>query len=123
MTAPSHPHAITIERNPNRVQVTFNGTVIADTRRALTLREGPVPPAQYIPREDVTMSCLRPTTHSTHCPFKGDASYFTVSAGGKTTENAVWTYETPLSAVADIKDYVAFYPDKMDAIQELSPGS
>ena len=96
MTAPSHPHAITIERNPNRVQVTFNGTVIADTRRALVLREGPLPPAQYIPREDVTMDFLRPTTHSTHCPFKGDASYFTVSVDGKTAENAVWTYETPL---------------------------
>jgi uncharacterized protein (DUF427 family) len=123
MTAPSHPHAITITPNPNRVKVTFNGTVIADTNRALTLREGPVPPAQYIPREDVTMGCLRPTTHSTHCPFKGDASYFTVSAGGKTAENAVWTYEDPLTAVADIKDYVAFYPDKMDAIQELSPRS
>jgi uncharacterized protein (DUF427 family) len=123
MAAPSHPHAITIERNPNRVQVTFNGTVIADTRRALVLREGPLPPAQYIPREDVTMDFLRPTTHSTHCPFKGDASYFTVNAGGKTAENAVWTYEAPLPAVADIKNYVAFYPDKMDAIQELPPTS
>ena len=123
MTAPSHPHAITIERNPNRVQVTFNGTVIADTRRALVLREGPLPPAQYIPREDVTMDFLRPTTHSTHCPFKGDASYFTVSVDGKTAENAVWTYEAPLPAVADIKKYVAFYPDKMDAIQELPPTS
>ena len=120
MTAPSHPHAITIERNPNRVQVTFNGTVIADTRRALVLREGPLPPAQYIPREDVTMDFLRPTTHSTHCPFKGDASYFNVSVDGKTAENAVWTYEAPLPAVADIKKYVAFYPDKMDAIQELA---
>ena len=123
MTAPSHPHAITIERNPNRVQVTFNGTVIADTRRALVLREGPLPPAQYIPREDVTMDFLRPTTHSTHCPFKGDASYFNVSVDGKTAENAVWTYEAPLSSVADIKKYVAFYPDKMDAIQELALSS
>lgn len=123
MTAQSHPHAITITPNPNRVKVTFNGTVIADTRRALTLREGPVPPAQYLPREDVTMSCLRPTTHSTHCPFKGDASYFSVSVNGKTAENAVWTYETPLASVADIKDYVAFYPEKMDAIEELTPAS
>ena len=123
MTAPSHPHAITIERNPNRVQVTFNGTVIADTRRALVLREGPLPPAQYIPRADVTMDFLRPTTHSTHCPFKGDASYFNVSVDGKTAENAVWTYKAPLLAVADIKNYVAFYPDKMDAIQELALSS
>ncbi|MEJ2230868.1 MAG: DUF427 domain-containing protein [Nitrospirales bacterium] len=123
MTASSHPHAITIESNPKRVMITFNGTVIADTRRALTLREGPVPPAQYIPREDVTMSFLRPTTHSTHCPFKGDASYFSVSVDGRTAENAVWTYEAPLLAVADIKDYLAFYPEKMDAIQELPPAS
>ncbi len=123
MTAQSHPHAITITPNPNQVKVTFNGTVIADTSRALTLREGPVPPAQYLPREDVTMSYLRPTTHSTHCPFKGDASYFTVSVKGKTAENAVWTYETPLASVADIKDYVAFYPEKMDAIEELSSAS
>lgn len=119
MTAPNHPHAITITRNPNRIKVTFNGTVIADTSRALTLREGPLPSAQYLPREDVTMSCLRPTTHSTHCPFKGDASYFTVSVNGKTTENAVWTYETPFASVAHIKGYVAFYPEKMDAIEEL----
>jgi uncharacterized protein (DUF427 family) len=119
MTSPSHPHAITIEPNRNRVQVTFNGTVIANTSRALVLREGPLPPTQYIPREDVNMSCLRPTTHSTHCPFKGDASYFTVSVGDKTAENAVWTYEAPFPAVADIKDYVAFYPEKMDAIEEL----
>jgi uncharacterized protein (DUF427 family) len=119
MTSPSHPHAITIERNPHRVQVMFNGAIIADTRQALVLREGPLPPAQYIPREDVTMSFLRPTTHSTHCPFKGDASYFSVSAGGKTAENAVWSYESPLLAVADIKDYVAFFPEKMDAVEEL----
>jgi uncharacterized protein (DUF427 family) len=119
MTSPSHPHAITIERNPHRVQVMFNGAIIADTRQALVLREGPLPPAQYIPREDVTMSFLRPTTHSTHCPFKGDASYFSVSAGGKTAENAVWSYESPLPAVADIKDYVAFFPEKMDAVEEL----
>lgn len=119
MTSPTHPHAITIAQNPHRVKVTFNGTVIADTERALVLREGSLPPAQYIPREDVTMSSLGRTTHSTHCSFKGDASYFTVNAGGKTAENAVWSYEAPLPAVADIKGYVAFYPEKMDAIEEL----
>jgi uncharacterized protein (DUF427 family) len=123
MTSPSHPHAITIEPNPNRVQVIFNGAVIADTRRALILREGTLPPAQYIPRDDVTMSSLRPTTHSTHCPFKGDASYFTINAGGQTAENAVWSYEAPFQAVADIKNYVAFYPEKMDVIKEFLPAS
>lgn len=123
MTAPNHPHSITISKNPHRVKVTFNGTVIADTKRALVLKEGPLPPAHYIPREDVTMASLQRTTHSTHCPFKGDAAYFTVGTGGKTAENAVWTYETPLPAVSEIKDYLAFYPEKMDAVEEISPAS
>lgn len=119
MNTPSHPHAITIEKNPNRVKVTFNGTVIADTQGALVLREGPLPPVNYIPREDVNMSYLQRTKHTTHCPFKGDASYFTVSVEDRTAENAVWTYEAPFSSVADIKDHVVFYPEKMDAIEEL----
>ncbi len=123
MTSPSHPHAITIEKNPNRVKVTFNGTVIADTRQALVLREGTLPAVHYIPREDVAMSYLRSTDHATHCPFKGDASHFTVNVEDRTAENAVWTYEAPYPAVADIKDHVAFYREKMDAIEELPPTS
>ena len=119
MNAPGHAHAITIEKNPNRITVTFNGTVLADTQSALVLKEGPLPPANYIPREDVQMSYLQRTDHSTHCPFKGDASYFSVSVNGKTAENAVWTYEAPIDSVAQIKDYVVFYPEKMDAIKEL----
>ncbi|MCH7616075.1 MAG: DUF427 domain-containing protein [Nitrospinae bacterium] len=119
MSAPGHAHAITIEKNPNRITVTFNGTVLADTQSALVLKEGPLPPANYIPREDVQMSYLQRTDHSTHCPFKGDASYFSVSVNGKTAENAVWTYEAPIDSVAQIKDYVVFYPEKMDAIKEL----
>jgi uncharacterized protein (DUF427 family) len=119
MSSPSHAHAITIEKNPNRIMVRFNGTVIADTQKALVLKEGPVPPVSYIPREDVKMSFLQRTTHSTHCPFKGDASYFSVSVDGKTEENAVWTYETPIDPVAQIKDYLVFYPEKMDVIEEL----
>jgi len=119
MSAPGHAHAITIEKNPNRITVTFNGTIVADTKQALVLKEGPLPPVNYIPREDVQMSCLERTDHSTHCPFKGDASYFSVSVNGKTAENAVWTYEAPIDSVAQIKDYVVFYPEKMDAIKEL----
>ena len=122
MSSPSHPHAITIENNPNRILVKFNGTTIAETQKALVLKEGPLPPVTYIPREDVQMSYLQRTDHSTHCPFKGDASYFSVSVEGKTAENAVWTYETPIDAVAQIKDYVVFYPEKMDAIEELPKG-
>lgn len=119
MSAPGHAHAITIEKNPNRITVTFNGTVLADTQSALVLKEGPLTPVNYIPREDVQMSYLQRTDHSTHCPFKGDASYFSVSVNGKTAENAVWTYEAPIDSVARIKDYVVFYPEKMDAIKEL----
>lgn len=122
MKSPSGAHAIAIEKNPNRVKVTFNGTVIADTKQALVLREGPLPPVPYIPRDDVTMSYLQPTTHSTHCPFKGDASYFTLSANNKTAENVVWTYEAPLESVAEIKNHLAFYQEKMDAIEELPNG-
>ena len=119
MTSPGHAHAITIEKNPNRVKVTFNGIVIADTKNALVLKEGPLQPVNYIPREDIQMPCLQRTDHSTHCPFKGDASYFSVRVGDKIAENAVWTYEAPLASVADIKDYVVFYREKMDAIEEL----
>ena len=122
MSAPGHPHAISIEKNPNRLKVTFNGMVIADTRQALVLKEGPLPPANYIPREDVSMSYLQRTDHSTHCPFKGDASYFSVNANGRLVDNAVWTYETPIESVAQIKNHLVFYPDKMDNIEELPMG-
>jgi len=118
MSAPGHAHAISIEKNSKRIKVIFNGTVIADTQKALVLKEGPIPPVNYIPREDVQMSYLQRTDHATHCPFKGDASYFSVSVDGKTEANAVWTYEAPIEAVAPIKDFVVFYPEKMDAIEE-----
>ena len=118
MTPAHHQHAMTIEPNPQRITVTCHGSLIADTKRALTLREGSLPPTQYIPRADVKMAALRRTTHSTHCPFKGDASYFTITVGKKTLENAVWTYEDPMPASAPIKDYVAFYREKMEAIEE-----
>ena len=122
MSAPGHPHAITIENNPNRVKVTFHGTVIAETTRALILKEGPLPPATYIPREDVRMSYLRRTDHSTHCPFKGDASYYSVRVGNQTADNAVWTYETPIDSVAQIKDCLSFYVEKLEVTEE-APGS
>ena len=112
-------HRISIEKNPNRVKVIFNGKVIADTTSALVLREGALPPVHYIPRQDVNMSFLQHTENSSHCPFKGDASYFTVTAEGKNAENAVWTYEVPHTAVAAIKDHLAFYEKKMDAVEEL----
>ena len=122
MSAPGHPHAITIERNPNRVKVSFNGTVIAETTQALVLKEGPLPPVNYIPRRDVQMTYLRRTDHSTHCPFKGDAAYFSVHVDNQRADNAVWTYETPIDAVAQIKDCLSFYKEKLDVTEE-SPGN
>ncbi len=118
MSVPSHPHAITIEKNPNRVTVAFHGTVIADTQQALVLKEGPLPPATYIPREDVQMSYLQRTDHSTHCPFKGDASYFSVSVDGNIADNAVWTYEAPIDSVAAITNCLSFYKEKLDVSEE-----
>jgi uncharacterized protein (DUF427 family) len=118
MNSPAKAHLITLEPNPNRVVVTFAGRTIADTTRAITLREGSLPPAQYIPREDADMSLLERTDHSSHCPFKGDASYYSVHTADRQARNAVWTYEQPYDAVAAIKDHLAFYPDRVDGIDE-----
>lgn len=113
---PNHP--ITIEPNPGRVVVTLGGRVIADTRAALTLREANYPPVQYIPRKDVDMAALTRSTTTTYCPYKGEAAYFSIPAGGDRTVDAIWTYEAPYSAVAEIKDHLAFYPDRIDAIEQ-----
>ena len=93
-----------------RVRVTLQDEVIADTRDALALKEGNYPVVYYIPRKDVKMDRLERTSHSTHCPFKGDASYFSLKDG---PENAVWSYETPYEEMTAIKGYVAFYPNKV----------
>ena len=118
---PGLDHPISIERNPTRIVVTVAGRVIADTRNALTLREADYPPVQYIPREDVDLSQLKRTDHTTYCPYKGDCSYYSVPAGGKKSINAVWTYENSYPAVAQIKEHVAFYPDRVDKIAEQLP--
>ena len=111
---PNHP--ISIEANPSRVTVRVGGRVIADTREALTLREASYPPVQYIPRRDIDMSALTRSSHTTYCPYKGDAAYSSIPVGGTRSINAVWTYETPFEATAQIKEYVAFYPDRVDEI-------
>jgi uncharacterized protein (DUF427 family) len=118
MKIPGPDHPITIAPNPNRVRVTFNGRVIADTVRALTLREASLRPVQYIPRADADMSVLVRTAHATYCPYKGDAAYYSLEVDGRTSANAVWTYEAPYAAVAAIKDHLAFYPSRVDAIDE-----
>ena len=98
-----------------RVCVTFNGEVVADSREAMRLEEGDYPPVYYVPRKDVKMERLIRTSHTTHCPHKGDATYYSLS-NGRTARNAVWSYEQPLSQAQAIKEHLAFYPDKVDAI-------
>ena len=116
MKIPGPDHPISIETNPSRVVVTIGGRVIADTRAALTLREASYPAVQYFLRRDVDMAALTRSEHTTYCPYKGDASYYSIPAGGGRSLNAVWTCETPFEAMAQIKDYVAFYPDRVDEI-------
>ena len=118
MKLPGPDHPIAIARNDKRVRVSFAGKVIADTTRALTLQEAAYAPVQYIPREDADMSLLTPTAHASHCPYKGDASYFTITADGRTSDNAVWSYQQPFPAMAEIKGYLAFYPKRVDKIEE-----
>jgi len=120
MKVPGPDHPITIEPNEARIVVSIAGHVIADTHGALTLREASYPAVQYIPRDDVNMSLLQRTTHATYCPYKGDCAYYSIALGGERSNNAVWTYEKPFPAVAAIKDYLAFYPDRVDAI-EIEP--
>ena len=115
---PDQSHPITIEPNRQRITISIAGRVLADTRDALTLREAKYPAVQYIPRKDVDMALLTRTDHATYCPYKGDCSYFSIPLGGARSINAVWTYEMPYPAVSAIKDYLAFYPDRVDAIEE-----
>ncbi|MEV6995948.1 DUF427 domain-containing protein [Streptomyces sp. NPDC093228] len=109
--SPGPDHPITIEDNPERVVVRVAGAVIADTTRALTLREAAYAPVQYIPLDDVDSSLLTPSSSETYCPYKGDASYYSIRvAGHETIPDAVWTYEKPYEAVEAIAGHVAFYP-------------
>jgi uncharacterized protein (DUF427 family) len=118
MAKPGFDPQITVEPNPNRVTVIFNGRSVADTVRAKVLRAVDSDPVQYLPREDVDMALLERTTHQTHCPYKGDAGYYSIRVGDRVAVNAVWTYETPYPVVAAIKEHLAFYPDRVDAIRE-----
>jgi len=117
---PGPDHPISIERNPARITVTVACHVIADTRSALTLREASYPPVLYIPRQDVDMSLLERTQHTTYCPYKGDCSYYSIPRGGAKSTNAVWTYEAAYPAVAAINGHLAFYPDRVEKIETHS---
>lgn len=119
MKTPDNSHPITVSPAEHRVRITHGDRLIADTRRALALKEASYPVVHYIPREDVDMSLLTRTEHATHCPYKGDAAYYTITAGDRTTDNAIWTYETPFLAVAEIAGHLAFYPQRVDAITLL----
>lgn len=113
---PGPDHPIDITPTDGTVTVTVGGVVVAASSKALTLREASYPPVQYIPRADVAMDQLEASDHASYCPYKGEASYYSIPAGGERAVNAVWTYETPYEAVAAIAGHVAFYPDRVDAI-------
>jgi uncharacterized protein (DUF427 family) len=114
---PGPDHPITITPNPARITVLVAGRTIADTRNALSLQEASYPAVQYIPRKDVDMTLLERSNHTTYCPYKGECSYYSIPLGGARSVNAIWTYENPYPAVSVIKDYVAFYPDRVDRIE------
>jgi uncharacterized protein (DUF427 family) len=118
MKIPGPDHPITISPHAGRVVVRFHDTVIADTTQALDLREASYKPVLYIPRADAKLASYEQSDHRTHCPYKGDASYFHLQANGARADNAVWSYETPFPAMKEITGYVAFYPDKVSIASE-----
>lgn len=120
MKLPGPDHPIEIAPHPRRVRVVFNGRTVADTTRALVLKETTYKPVFYIPREDAQMDLFERTDHATHCPYKGDASYYSIKVGDKEAANAIWSYETPFPAVGEIAGRLAFYPNRVDAIEEVA---
>lgn len=122
MKIPGPDHPITISPAPQRVRVHFNGRVVADSNRALVLQEASYPPVFYIPPADAEMALFVRTDHGSHCPYKGDAGYYSLAVDGRRAENAVWFYAQPYPAVAEIRDHLAFYPDRVDSIERLPLG-
>ncbi len=111
---PGPDHEITIDPSGDRVVVRFGGATIADSQTTLVLRETNYPPVRYIPLADVDQSLLTRSDHTTYCPYKGDASYYSIVADDERGADAVWFYEQPYPAVAAIKDHVAFYSNRVD---------
>lgn len=109
-----YPGRIRLEKVSGEVVASLNGTQIARSGTAIRLHEGDYTPVLYIPRTDADMDVLEATDHSTYCPFKGEASYFSVTGAGDAGANAVWTYEDPFVEIAGIKDHLAFYTDRVD---------
>lgn len=119
---PGPDHPITVEPNPGRVVIRFDGKVIADSNAALTLREASYPPVHYIPRDHVDMSLLQRSEQRSYCPYKGEASYYSLATGGARSQDAVWSYEDPYDAVVAIKGHFAFYPDRVQSIEDIPQG-
>lgn len=119
MKTPDASHPIAIAPATQRVRIAHRGRIIADTRRALALKEAAYPVVHYIPREDVDMAALSRTDHATHCPYKGAAAYYSIVADDGLSVNAIWTYEAPYPAVQEIAGHLAFYPQRVDSIELL----
>jgi uncharacterized protein (DUF427 family) len=119
MKLPGPDHPITITANPRRVRVTAGGVVIAESTDALVLKEASYPAVNYVPRKDANMELLKRSERTTHCPYKGDANYFSIVADGNTIADAIWTYEAPFPAMQEISGHLAFYPDKVK-IEEVA---
>ena len=116
---PSIPnYRISFEPNPRRVWVVFNGVTVADSRQTIILHETRCAPTYYFPRAHVNFDLLEQTEHHSHCPFRGNATYWNLNVDGKVEENAVWSYQDPFHEALIIKDYLAFYQDRMDAVYE-----
>jgi len=111
---PGPDHPITVTATPKRMQVRYGDHVIADSAMALTLQESTYPAVIYFPREDVSMEFFSRTEKTTHCPYKGDANYYTILMDGRFADNAVWTYEHPYPAMESIRDRLAFYPNQVE---------
>ena len=117
MKVPGPDHPITIADSDQGVRVLFNGRTIAETSRARVLQEADYAAVYYIPKDDVAMECLEPSDHSTYCPYKGDAGYYSISVDGRRSQDAVWVYEETYDAVRQIAGYLAFYPSRVDSIE------
>ena len=115
---PGPDHPIAISRNAGRVVIRVAGQTIADTQAALRLEEASYPVVLYIPRADVDMSKLQRTEHTTYCPYKGDCGYYSIPSGGSKSINAVWSYEKPYAVVSSIAHHLAFYPSRVDSIED-----
>lgn len=115
---PGTDHPIALEKSGKRMRVVFRGLVIAESDDTLVMREATYAPVYYFPRADVKMDLLGRTAHNSWCPYKGEACYFSIDDGDSPVENAIWSYETPFDAVANIRERLAFYPNKVDRIEE-----